>query len=123
MLPTDAHKNPRSRAELIQHFRRLRKSLQEHRAEFDEGLQAVQAGREDGASAAARRDGLTIEALLDDIAEETELVSLKHADAAESAASPLGTSYRAQKRRLRLRLADMTEAVRFLRIAEPGPSH
>ena len=81
------------------------------------------AGREDGASAAARRDGLTIEALLDDIAEETELVSLKHADAAESAASPLGTSYRAQKRRLRLRLADMTEAVRFLRIAEPGPSH
>ena len=106
-----AHRSPRSRAELIQHFRKLRKALQEHRAEFDEGLEAVTAGREDDASAAARRDGLAIEALLDDIAEETELVSLKHAAAAESTASPLGTSYRAQKQRLRLRIADMTEAV------------
>eukprot|EP01047_Picozoa_sp_COSAG01_P050163 COSAG01_NODE_5041_length_4529_cov_3.719413_2_plen_614_part_00 len=106
-----AHRSPRSREELIRNFRRLRKALHEHRAEYDEGLEVVMAGRREGASMAARHDGLIIETLLNDIAEETELVSVKHTAAAERSDCPLQSSFRARKRRLRLRIADMTEAI------------
>eukprot|EP01047_Picozoa_sp_COSAG01_P059026 COSAG01_NODE_7032_length_3383_cov_29.963764_1_plen_711_part_00 len=101
-----AHRPP----ELIRSLMTLRSALQGHRAEFDQALELVKAGDEDGASAAARREAAEVRVLLKDIAEETELVAKRHLQAATDEGGPLEPTLRAQQQMQRERLADWTEA-------------
>lgn len=100
-----AHRTPALIAELS----RLRAGLQEHRAHFAQARDLIKKGNAEHASEEERQDAATIAALLGDIAQETELVSQKHEAAAADPEGPIQISFRAKKRRLRLRLANVTE--------------
>ena len=83
---------------LIGQLMTLRTGLQSHRAELAQALDMIKEGTQPGASPEAKAEAKMVEALLGDIAEETELVTLAHEKAAADKDEPMQLSFRAQKR-------------------------
>ena len=105
---------------LIGQLMTLRTGLQNHRAELAQALDMIKEGTQPGASPEAKAEAEMVEALLGDIVEETELVTLAHEKAAADKYEPMQLSFRAQKRGQRMQLENKLIEIGYETVMEQG---